>query len=35
MRDWVMDAAAGLGLVMFIGSAFVLAEVAPAVLHTF
>ena len=35
MREWFMDAAAGFGLVVFIGSAFLLAEVAPAVLHTF
>ena len=35
MREWLMDAAAGFGLVVFIGSAFFLADVAPAVLHTF
>jgi len=35
MREWLMDAAAGFGLVVFIGSAFLLTEIAPAVLHTF
>jgi hypothetical protein len=35
MREWLMDAAAGFGLLVFIGSAFLLAEVAPGVLHTF
>ena len=35
MREWVMDAAAGFGLMVFIGSAFLLAQVAPVVLHTF
>jgi hypothetical protein len=35
MQEWFMDAAAGFGLVVFIGSAFLLAQVAPAVLHTF
>ena len=35
MQEWFMDAAAGFGLVIFIGSAFLLAQVAPVVLHTF
>jgi hypothetical protein len=35
MREWVMDAAAGFGLLVFIGSTFLLVQVAPAVLHTF
>jgi hypothetical protein len=35
MREWIMDGAAGLGLLVFIASSFLLAEVAPAVLHTF
>ena len=35
MREWFVDAAAAFGLVVFIGSAFLLAEVAPVVLHTF
>ena len=35
MREWVMDAVAGFGLVVFIGSTFLLVQVAPAVLHTF
>ena len=35
MQEWFMDAAAGLGLVVFIGSAFLLMQVAPLVLHTF
>lgn len=35
MLEWVMDAAAGLGLMVFIGSAFLVAQVAPVVLHTF
>lgn len=35
MREWFMDAAAGFGLMVFIGSAFLLTEIAPVVLHTF
>jgi len=35
MREWLIDAAAGLGLMVFIGSAFLVAEAAPMVLHTF
>ena len=35
MQEWFMDAATGFGLVVFIGSAFLLAQVAPLVLHTF
>ena len=35
MRDWFEDAAAGFGLVVFVGSTFFLAQVAPAVLHIF
>jgi hypothetical protein len=35
MREWFVDAAAGFGLLVFIGSTFLLAEVVPAVLHTF
>jgi hypothetical protein len=33
MREWFMDAAAGFGLLVFIGSAFFLAQLAPVVLH--
>jgi hypothetical protein len=29
MAEWIADAAAGLGLAIFIGCAFVLANVAP------
>jgi hypothetical protein len=35
MREWFLDAAAGFGLLVFIGSAFLLSEIAPGVLHTF
>ena len=35
MREWFADAAAGFGLIVFVGSAFLLAEVAPVVLHSF
>jgi hypothetical protein len=35
MREWFVDAAAGFGLLVFIGSTFLLAEAVPAVLHTF
>jgi hypothetical protein len=31
MSDWLADAAAAVGLVMFIGGAFVLANAAPAI----
>lgn len=35
MLEWITDAAAGFGLMIFVGSAFLLAQVAPVVLHTF
>lgn len=35
MREWLMDAAAGFGLLVFIGSTFLWVQAAPAVLHTF
>ena len=35
MREWLMDAAAGFGLLVFIGSSFLVVQVAPAVLHIF
>jgi hypothetical protein len=32
MTTWLSDMAAGLGLLLFIGAAFILANVAPAIL---
>jgi hypothetical protein len=32
MSSWLTDAAAALGLLIFIGSAFVLANAAPAII---
>ena len=32
MCDWLIDAAAGLGLLVFIGSVFLLAGAAPALI---
>lgn len=34
MMDWLSDLAAGFGLVMFIGSAFVIANAAPIIMGT-
>jgi len=35
MACWIADAAAALGLVVFIGAAFVLASIVPAVIAAF
>lgn len=35
MSDWLNDAAAAIGLLVFIGGAFVLANAAPAMIGAF